>query len=181
LEEATGTHFRGAPREVLALDAYIKLTRAAESLTSSLAPGLAEQGLTTSQLGVLEALWHLGPLCQRELGDKLLRSSSNVTTVIDNLERRGLVTRQRAGEDRRVITIRLTESGRRTIQKAFPPHLRDIVAAFAHLSAADQRELARLCRALGRGVAAQPASSNASPGANSRRRHPHPRREEKPR
>jgi MarR family transcriptional regulator, 2-MHQ and catechol-resistance regulon repressor len=176
-----GTHFRGAPRETLALDAYIKLTRAAESLTASLAPGLAAQGLTTSQLGVLEALWHLGPLCQRELGDKLLRSSSNVTTVIDNLERRGLVTRQRTGEDRRVITIRLTDAGRRTIQKAFPPHLRDIVAAFAHLSAADQRELARLCRALGRGLAAQPAIPGPSAGARRRRRDPHPHREVKSR
>jgi MarR family 2-MHQ and catechol resistance regulon transcriptional repressor len=176
-----GTHFRGAPREVLALDAYIKLTRAAESVATSLAPGLAAQGLTVSQLGVLEALWHLGPLCQRELGDKLLKSSSNVTTVIDNLERRGLVTRQRAGLDRRVITIRLTEAGRRTIQKAFPPHLRDILAAFAHLDAAEQRELGRLCRALGRGIAARPQPASASGGTRARRRNPSPHREEKPR
>jgi MarR family 2-MHQ and catechol resistance regulon transcriptional repressor len=174
-----GTHFRGAPREVLALDAYIKLTRAAESVAASLAPGLTAQGLTVSQLGVLEALWHLGPLCQRELGDKLLKSSSNVTTVIDNLEKRGLVTRQRTGEDRRVITIRLSDTGRRAIQKAFPSHVRDIVAAFAHLSAAEQRELGRLCRTLGRGLAAAPPAAATRHGARRRPSLPHP--EEKPR
>lgn len=149
-----GTHYRGAPRDILALDAYIKLTRAAESVTASLAPGLAAHALTPSQLGVLEALWHLGPLCQRELGDKLLKSSSNVTTVIDNLERRGLVAREHAGTDRRVTTVRLTDTGRRSIQKAFPPHVRHIVTAFAHLNGTEQRELARLCRVLGRGIAA---------------------------
>jgi MarR family transcriptional regulator, 2-MHQ and catechol-resistance regulon repressor len=156
LEAALGTHYRGAPREVAALDAYIKLSRAAESVTARLAPGLAAYGLTASQLGVLEALWHLGPLCQRELGDKLLKSSSNVTTVIDNLERHGLVARERAGQDRRVVTVHLTDAGRRQIQKAFPAHLRDIVAAFAHLSGTEQRELARLCKTLGRGIAAAP-------------------------
>ena len=70
-----GTHFRGSPRQVQALDAYIKLVRAAESVTAALQPGLAAWGLTTSQFGALEALWHLGPMCQRELGEKLLNAA----------------------------------------------------------------------------------------------------------
>ncbi len=115
---------------------------------------------------MLEALWHLGPLCQRELGDKLLKSSSNVTTVVDNLERRGLVSRTRGKQDRRVITVNLTVAGRRSIQKAFPSHLADIVAAFAHLSSSEQRELARLCRVLGLGIASSAQSAaTASPAA----------------
>ena len=153
-----GTHFRGSPRQVQALDAYIKLERAAESVLASLQPGLAGWGLTTSQFGALEALLHLGPMCQRELGEKLLKSSSNVTTVVDNLERRGLVERDRSTEDRRVVTVRLTDAGRRLVQKALPAHVQQIVAAFEHLTTSERRELARLCRKLGREVASAMAS-----------------------
>jgi len=163
-----GTHFRGGAREVLALDAYIKLTRAAESVESRLAPELAAHDLTSSQLGVLEALWHLGPLCQRELGEKLLKSSSNVTTVIDNLERRDVVTRQRSEDDRRVIRVQLLPAGRRLIQRVFPLHARNIAAAFAPLSAAEQRELARLCRVLGHGAAGLPRGRHPAPGRHER-------------
>jgi MarR family 2-MHQ and catechol resistance regulon transcriptional repressor len=154
LEAVTGTHYRGSPRQVQALDVYIKLMRAAESVTASLQPGLATWALTPSQFGVLEALLHLGPMCQRELGEKLLKSSSNVTTVVDNLERSGLVERQRSLEDRRVVSVRLTDAGRRLVQKALPVHVAEIVAAFEPLAAAERRELARLCRKLGHAVAA---------------------------
>ena len=85
------THFKGKADQVRALDAYIKLSRASGTIDARLAANLARHGLTSGQLGVIEALMHLGPLSQGELGRKLLRSGGNVTTVIDNLERRGLV------------------------------------------------------------------------------------------
>lgn len=158
-----GTHHSGTREEVLALDAFIKLTRAADSVMAALQPGLSLAGLTSSQLGVLEALLHLGPLCQRDLGRKLLKSNSNVTTVIDHLEDRGLVARAR-GEDRRFVEVRLTAAGRRLVSEVFPAHLARIVALFGVLEAGEQEELARLSRKLGleAGRAAQPASSGAS-------------------
>ena len=56
------THCRGSKKEIRALDAYIKLMRAAESVTDRTSRHLAAAGLTISQFGVLEALLHLGPL-----------------------------------------------------------------------------------------------------------------------
>jgi MarR family 2-MHQ and catechol resistance regulon transcriptional repressor len=144
-----GTHHQGAREEVEALDAFIKLTRAADSVMAALQPGLAEQGLTSSQLGVLEALHHLGPLCQRDLGRKLLKSNSNVTTVVDHLEERGLVARQRDAEDRRFVEVRLTAAGRRLVRAVFPAHLERIVALFGALAREERAELSRLCRKLG--------------------------------
>jgi MarR family 2-MHQ and catechol resistance regulon transcriptional repressor len=144
-----GTHYDGRPAETRALDAYIKLTRAAASVDARLAPGLAEAGLTPSQLGVLEALLHLGPLGQRTLGAKLLSSGGNITTVVDNLERHGLVRRERRDDDRRHVTVHLTPEGRRLISKVFPAHVREIVAAFSALTAAEQETLGRLAKKLG--------------------------------
>ncbi len=79
------TRHRGAAREVRALDAFIKLSRAVESVSARLAEGLAGAGVTPAQLGVLEALHHLGPMSQRALGEKLLRSDPNMSLVLGNL------------------------------------------------------------------------------------------------
>jgi MarR family transcriptional regulator, 2-MHQ and catechol-resistance regulon repressor len=147
------THFKGKRNEVRALDAYIKLSRASGTIDAQLAANLARLGVTTGQLGVMEALMHLGPLTQTELGRKLLRSGGNVTTVIDNLERRGLVERQRNPDDRRVVTVTLTGTGRELIEQIFPNHARAVAQAMATLTVAEQEELGRLCRKLGRGVA----------------------------
>ena len=144
-----GTHYQGRPAEVRALDAYIKLTRAASSLEARLAARLADAGLTATQLGVLEALLHLGPLGQRALGAKLLSSGGNITTVVDNLERRGLVRRERRDDDRRHVTVHLTSEGRRLIARVFPGHVREIVAALSALTNAEQEALGRLAKKLG--------------------------------
>ncbi len=148
-----GTHYQGRPAEVRALNAYIKLTRATSSVGARLVRRLADHGLTATQLGVLEALLHLGPLGQRGLGEKLLMSGANITTVVDNLERRGLVRRERSEDDRRNVTVHLTTGGRRLITKVFPGHAASIAEAFSVLTAAEQDELARLAKKLGLGVA----------------------------
>jgi MarR family 2-MHQ and catechol resistance regulon transcriptional repressor len=98
---------------------------------------------------VLEALMHLGPLCQRDLGRKILRSSGNMTLVVDNLEKRRLVQRERSPEDRRYYSVRLTAEGERLIRGIFPPHARAVTETMGALSRAEQEELGRLCRKLG--------------------------------
>jgi len=148
-----GTHHQGTPDEVRALDAFIKLSRAHDMVGQSVNRNLAEAGLTVSQFGTLEALFHLGPLSQREVGGKILKSSGNITLVIDNLEKRGLVRRVPCRTDRRVTKLNLTDAGRTLIARIFPAHLREIVATMAALTSAEQTELARLTKKLGRASA----------------------------
>jgi MarR family transcriptional regulator, 2-MHQ and catechol-resistance regulon repressor len=129
----------------------INLSRASNSVQTRLSVGLDRYGITTSQLGILEALFHLGPMCQRALGDKLLHSGGNITMVIDNLEKHGLVERVRQKEDRRMIMIHLTPKGRKLISRVLPLHAKDVVKEMSRLTASEQEELRRLCRKLGRG------------------------------
>jgi MarR family 2-MHQ and catechol resistance regulon transcriptional repressor len=146
------THYRGTPEEVLALDGFIKLMRATDSLNAHLARHIEAAGLTMGQFGVLEALLHLGPMNQRDLGAKLLRSGSNVTLVLDNLQRRGLIRRTRRKDDRRAIEVSLTAQGRRLIAGLFPTHARRITRLFGALSPRDQQHLGTLCKTLGRNI-----------------------------
>jgi MarR family 2-MHQ and catechol resistance regulon transcriptional repressor len=165
------THYRGRAQERAALDTYIKLMRAADSVTARLDPLMRVADLTVGQFGTLEALLHLGPLCQRDLGRKLLRSGGNITVVIGNLARRGLVRRARDPRDRRFVTVTLTDKGRRLIGGIFPRHVRHAVREMRALSAPEQAELARLCRLLGLRRRAERARKETGNGVT-----PHPLR-----
>lgn len=136
-------------REARSLKTYIKLVRAAESVTSRVTRHLGGAGLTVSQFDVLEAIYHLGPLCQRDIAQKIRKSTGNITMVIDNLEKRGLVARQRMEEDRRFFTIHLTEEGERLIAGIFPNYAAAIAADLDILSKEEQELLGRLCHKLG--------------------------------
>jgi MarR family 2-MHQ and catechol resistance regulon transcriptional repressor len=144
------THYDGTPQEVRALNAFIKLTRATESLAARLYRRGTLGGLTTRQFGVLESLYHLGPLRQGEISAKLLKSGGNVTLVVDNLLKRGLVHRERDMDDRRVVVVSLTEMGRELIARIFPDHVAAIVKEMSILTSEEQKALGRLCRILGK-------------------------------
>ena len=135
--------------ESRALRTYVKLMRAAESVTARIHRHLSSTGLTISQFAVLEALYHLGPLSQREIGQKILRSSGNITMVIDNLEKNGLVRRQRNEADRRFFIVHLTDKGDSLINKIFPSHAAVIAKDLGVLTASEQDELGSLCKKLG--------------------------------
>jgi MarR family 2-MHQ and catechol resistance regulon transcriptional repressor len=141
--------FQGSAKEMRALNTYVKLMRAAESLTARAHEHLSSAGLTISQFGVLEALHHIGPLSQKELGQKILRSSGNITMVIDNLEKRNLVRRERDENDRRSYIIHLTDTGSKHIRKIFPPHAALITGEISALTATEQETLGDLCKKLG--------------------------------
>ncbi|HQT87922.1 MAG TPA: MarR family transcriptional regulator [Acidiphilium sp.] len=142
------------PAVTASVRAYVKLLRATRAVVARTGPLLAEFGLTHTQLGVLEAILHLGPLTQRDLTRKLLTSPGNLTDVIDKLAQRELVTRAPCPEDRRRVRVALTEAGRILIETVFPLHAADIHRAMEGLSQAEQTMLSRLLRHLGQDPAA---------------------------
>jgi MarR family 2-MHQ and catechol resistance regulon transcriptional repressor len=146
------TRHRGSAEEARALDALVKLVRCTASVQARLEPGIRAEGLSPNQFGVLEALFHLGPLEPCELGPKLLTSRPNVVLLVDQLEQRGLVRRTPVEGDRRRVRVELTAAGSRAIARAFPRHARRVAAELSALSAHDQEQLARLCKRLGLGT-----------------------------
>lgn len=137
------------PRTVAVLRAYVKLMRASKAVLAHVEKRLNAEGLTATQIGVLEAVLHKGKLTQRELGRKVLTSAGNMTDVIDKLEARGLVARSRVQADRRSVRVELTEAGQALIERLFPIHAGDIAAAMAGIDDAELATLERLLRKLG--------------------------------
>jgi len=145
------THFTGSRAEMRTLDTFIKMTRCTNSVLTRLAERNTVGDLTYSQFAVLEALYHLGSMTQGEVSTKVLKSGSNMTTVIDNLERDGLVRRERDAKDRRVINVHLTEAGWGKVEAVFPGHVAALVEEFSVLSAKEQEQFGELCKKLGKG------------------------------
>ncbi|MBU0514188.1 MAG: MarR family transcriptional regulator [Proteobacteria bacterium] len=73
------------------------------------------------QLSCLLALDQYGPMSSSALAKYILVKPSTITGIVDRLEQKGLVTRQRNTNDRRVVTIELTEPGRQLARDAPPP------------------------------------------------------------
>jgi MarR family 2-MHQ and catechol resistance regulon transcriptional repressor len=144
------SHHKGRRNTVRALNAYINLARAADSLFGRMSAQLEPSGLTLGQFGVLETLLHLGPMHQHTLGQKLLRSRGNITLVVDNLEKHGWVKRERQEDDRRKFVVHLTPQGRKLIEGVFPGHAKAIEKEMSVLSPQEQERLRLFCRKLGR-------------------------------
>jgi MarR family transcriptional regulator, 2-MHQ and catechol-resistance regulon repressor len=144
------SHYKGTRDTIRALNAYINFARASDSLLGRISLELERSGITMGQFGVLEALLHLGPMCQRSLGLKLLRSGGNITMVVDNLEKHGWVRRERQEDDRRMVMIHLTPRGQKLIEGIFPQHAQSIQKEMSVLEPQEQESLRRICRKLGR-------------------------------
>jgi MarR family 2-MHQ and catechol resistance regulon transcriptional repressor len=143
--------FKGTPAQERALSTYVKLERAASTAFAYARIGLEEEGLTLSQFAVLEALYHVGSQCLGDLARRILTSSGNLTLVIDNLQKRGLVKREQQGNDKRFVLASITPAGEKLIARIFPEHARRITEVMSRLKAHEQEELGVLCRKLGKG------------------------------
>jgi len=141
-----------SPARERALRLWIVLARCYSTFSREVACKVGEYGLTTPQFGILEALYHLGPLSLGELADKLLVTGGNVTYVMDRLEEQGLVFRERSPEDRRVVQAKLTEEGRALIAEVFPGHAAFIEELCSELGAREQDQLRGLLKKLGVGI-----------------------------
>jgi MarR family 2-MHQ and catechol resistance regulon transcriptional repressor len=143
-------------QEENALRLWIALARCYVTFSRAVACKVAEYDLTAPQFGVLEALYHLGPLSLGELAEKLLVTGGNVTYVMDRLESQDLVARERSGDDRRVVRAHLTRKGRATIEGVFPGHVDFVKNLVDALDGDDQENLRHLLKKLGKGIASGP-------------------------
>jgi len=162
---------RPSHREALKL--WIVLARAYGAVEHRAAADAARHDLTLAEFGVLEALYHKGPLLLGDLQRRILVSSGGITYLVNQLERRGLVRRERCPDDGRARYASLTGKGVALVKRVFPEHARVVAEALGGLTRAQQRDATRLLRVLGHHAAAPPGADEAeredSTGERSRR------------
>lgn len=135
-----------------ALRLWIALARAHNAVAVRAQADVARHGLTVAEFGILEALYHKGPMLLGEVQRRILVSSGGITYLVDRLEKRGLAERRDCPGDRRARFVALTDQGQALVAAIFPEHAAAIRDALRGLDAAQTREATRLLRALQRGA-----------------------------
>lgn len=138
--------------EALALATFARISKTAGKLRRTVYASLSDTRLTESQVNVLELLHNLGPLPQKEIAKNLSVTGGNITMVVDNLQKRNLVKRQRWEEDRRVVHVNLTELGKETIESFIPIHVKRVIGALDGLEPDEQEQLQSLCEKLSKSL-----------------------------
>lgn len=141
------THSQGSKKQNMAQDTFSKLLRCTNSVSGDVHKHIQDQ-LTVSQFGILESLAMLGPISQKELATRILKSPGNITTIINNLEKAGLVIRVLSTQDKRYYAIHLTDKGRRLIDRLLPVHAEILRNRLGVLTEEEQQTLGGLLEKL---------------------------------
>jgi MarR family 2-MHQ and catechol resistance regulon transcriptional repressor len=129
---------------------FLLLWKASRAVMAFDQASIARSGFASlSDFGVLEVLLHKGSLPVNAIGEKVLLTSGSITTAVQRLEKKGLVRRERSGEDARVVLVHLTEAGRSLIESAFTAHAAELDQLFAVLDDSERSAFAELMRKLG--------------------------------
>jgi DNA-binding MarR family transcriptional regulator len=104
--------------------------------------------LTSPQFYVLATIGYAGGLPFGEIGEKMMVTVSNLTGIVDRLEEKRLVVRERDTHDRRVVRVTLTEKGLKVYKNTIPLFEKSISQFFSPLNKPQQKELASLLRKL---------------------------------
>ena len=132
----------------LALRTWIALARAHNAVSARASADVARHDLTVAEFGVLEALYHKGPMLLSEVQRRILVSSGGITYLVDRLEKRRLVERRDCPGDRRARLAALTEEGEALVRRIFPEHAAAIRDALAGLGPEEKRQATRLLHAV---------------------------------
>jgi MarR family 2-MHQ and catechol resistance regulon transcriptional repressor len=130
------------------------MMRAMRALTRYAAAGIDETGLGLSDFGVLEVLLHKGPLPVNTIGPIVDLTAGSISTAVDRLVEKGLVSRVESAEDRRVRIVALTPSGKELIAGAFRKHSGQMKRVFSELSPEELRGLETALKKVGKRAAA---------------------------
>lgn len=127
-------------------EAFLGLQRTANLLLQALGRSLKGQDLTPAQYNTLRILRGALPdsLTCGEIGDRLVSPGPDVTRLLDRLEQRGLVTRLRDTEDRRVVRARITEAGLELLSSLDGPVEQALADLLGHLGEKKLRTLSGL-------------------------------------
>lgn len=127
-------------------EAFLGLQRTASLLLQALGRCLKESDLSPAQYNTLRILRGAGneALTCGEIGERLVSPGPDVTRLLDRLEQRGLVTRLRDAEDRRIVRARITKQGIKLLSALDMPVERTLGDALGHLGKERLRTLSRL-------------------------------------
>ena len=153
------------PTDTRGVHIWLVMMKAFHAVNGYAARSFQSHGLGDSDFRVLEALFHKGPLPVNTIGPKVFLTPGSISTAVDRLYERGLVTRTESGTDRRVRVVDLTPKGRDLITTIFSVHAKDMEKLVKILTPTERVQLVNALKKLGK-HAAEFAAHNCSQSPN---------------
>ena len=147
---------------------WLVMMKAMRALSRYAAAGIEETGLGLSDFGVLEVLLNKGPLPVNTIGPIVDLTPGSISTAVDRLVAKGVVSRVESAEDRRVRIVALTPRGKDLIVSAFRKHSGQMRRVFSELSAEELDCLEVALKRLGKRAAALMEPIGQRDGSNGR-------------
>jgi MarR family transcriptional regulator, organic hydroperoxide resistance regulator len=126
--------------------AFIALQKAADKLALQAEQVLKANGLSGAQYNVLRILRGAEPggLACSSIAERMISHDPDMTRLLDRMEKRSLITRERQSDDRRVVKTKITSAGLELLKKLNPPVRELHKRQFAHMRLASVKTLASL-------------------------------------
>src|SRR6201998_981684 len=138
------------PTDTRGVHIWLVMMKAFHAVNGYAARSFQSHGLGDSDFRVLEALLDKGPLPVNTIGPKVFLTPGSISTAVDRLVERGLVSRVESPEDRRVRVVSLTSKGKRLIAPIFRKHAAEIRKVFADASPKELRALETILKKIGK-------------------------------
>jgi len=132
---------------------WLVLMKSMRAVAGYVEPKLRGRGLGESDFRVLEVLLHKGPLPVNTIGPIVMLTPGSISTAVDRLYEKGLVSRVGSEEDRRVRVVDLTPKGRKLIGCVFNAHAAHMEDLMKVLSVAERLQLVNALKKLGKEAA----------------------------
>lgn len=129
---------------------WLVLGKAFHAAAKYLYAGLAETGIDDTDLRILEVLLSKGPLPVNTIGPKVNLTPGSISTAVDRLVERGLVSRVELPEDRRIRVVSLTTKGKELIAPIFRKHAAEIRKTFADAGPKELRAFEATLKKIGK-------------------------------
>lgn len=126
------------------LSLFIRLSRCTQRIQREIQKVFSEYDLSLSQFAVLEILYHKGALSTGEIVKSILTTGGNITVVLRNLEKKGLIQTCEAENDRRIRLSALTKEGEQLVESVFPVHLERIQSVLGVLTPEEKQTVTKL-------------------------------------
>ncbi|HWY09029.1 MAG TPA: MarR family transcriptional regulator [Candidatus Acidoferrales bacterium] len=122
---------------------FVALLRASDSLAAQGDQLMKANGLTSAQYNVLRILRGAGPegLPCNTIADRMISRDPDMTRLLDRMEKRALISRERQKEDRRVVKARVSDEGLKLLKKMDAPIRELHKSQFAHMTSAHLKTL----------------------------------------
>ena len=135
-------------RNDLAMFAWVRLFRSHQKIRTKETRWMEELGLTMQQFTLLELLYHRGSQSVGAATKLLMSTPGNMTVVVKNLEKKGLITVTADPADKRTRNLEISPDGAALIGGLFPEHAEQLAGCFLALDDEELRTLSTLLRKL---------------------------------